>query len=251
MNVIVLAAGTGSRLGDKTRDLPKPAVRVGGRALLDYTVSFARRAGADQVGVVLGYRSDVSEPLAQELGVDTILLNPAFADAGNLVSLGVAKAAGLCDGDFLLMNSDHIYNPSIADTVKAACGSARWVTAFIDHDRRLGPDDMKVRVDGDGRITSIDKQLDSWDAGYVGMTFVPAAATTAYFRHADNARLEKGNAIHVEQVLLRMAGVEAALTVDISGPGWLEVDDESDWARAEAALAKDNWYPSERAEGRE
>ena len=211
----------------------------------------AMESNRGRVGVVLGYRSDVSEPLAQELGVDTILLNPAFADAGNLVSLGVAKAAGLCDGDFLLMNSDHIYNPSIADTVKAACGSARWVTAFIDHDRRLGPDDMKVRVDGDGRITSIDKQLDSWDAGYVGMTFVPAAATTAYFRHADNARLEKGNAIHVEQVLLRMAGVEAALTVDISGPGWLEVDDESDWARAEAALAKDNWYPSERAEGRE
>ena len=160
MNVIVLAAGTGSRLGDKT---PRPAqagrARRRARAARLHG-SFARRAGGDQVGVVIGYRSDVSEPLAQELGVDTSCWNPAFADAGNLVSLGVAKAAGLCDGGFLLMNSDHIYKPSIADTVKAAAARPR-VTAFIDPDRRLGPDDMKVRLDGEGRITAIDKQLET------------------------------------------------------------------------------------------
>lgn len=242
MNVIVLAAGTGSRLGERTRELPKPAVVVAGRPLLGYTVAFARRAGAARIAVVLGFRNDVSEPLARELGVDRILYNPAFADAGNLISLGVARAAGLCDDGFLLMNADHIYHPAIADTVKAAAAAATSTTAFIDHDRTLGPDDMKVRLDDEKHVMSIDKQLETWDAGYVGMTFVPRSAVASYFQHADNVRLEKGDGIHVEQVIFRMAGVEPAVTVDISGPGWLEVDDERDLARAEAALAKDPWY---------
>jgi choline kinase len=242
MNVIVLAAGTGSRLGERTRDVPKPAVVVAGRTLLGYTIAFARRAGATQIAVVLGFKNDVSEPLAKKLGVDRILYNPAFADAGNLVSLNVARAAGLCDDSFLLMNSDHIYHPTIADKVVAAATSASWVTGFIDHDRTLGADDMKVRLDEEKHIVAIDKQLEAWDAGYVGMTFVPAPAVASYFRHADNVRLEKGDAIHVEQVLFRMAGVEPALTADISGPGWLEVDDDRDLARAEAALAKDPRY---------
>jgi 2-aminoethylphosphonate-pyruvate transaminase len=240
--VIVLAAGTGSRLGERTRDVPKPAVMVAGRTLLAYTVDFARRAGAGRIAVVLGFKNEVSEPLARELGVDRILFNPAYADAGNLVSLGVARAAGVTDDGFLLMNADHIYHPRIAEPVKSTVATAAWVTAFIDHDRTLGADDMKVRLDDERHVVSIDKQLETWDAGYVGMTFVPAPAVARYFQHADNVRLEKGDGIHVEQVLYRMAGVEPAVTVDISGPGWLEVDDERDHARAEAALARDPWY---------
>ncbi|HKA91945.1 MAG TPA: NTP transferase domain-containing protein [Haliangiales bacterium] len=242
MNVIVLAAGTGSRLGERTRDVPKPAVPVAGRPLLGYTVAFARRVGAARVAVVLGFKNEVSEPLARDLGVDAVLYNAAFADAGNLISLGVARDAGQCDDGFLIMNSDHIYHPAIADKVKAAAAAATWVTAFIDRDRTLGADDMKVRLDDEQHVVSIDKQLESWDAGYVGMTFVPRAAVASYFRHADNVRLEKGDGIHVEQVLYRMVGVEPAVTVDISGPGWLEVDDERDLARAHAALAQDPWY---------
>ena len=43
MRVIILAAGTGSRLGGRTTDTPKPCLRVGGHPLLAYDVAFARR----------------------------------------------------------------------------------------------------------------------------------------------------------------------------------------------------------------
>src|SRR5262245_12525164 len=102
MQVIILAAGTGSRLGAHTADLPKPAVVVGGRALLAYDIPFARLAGATQVCVVTGHRREVAEALARRLGAD-VLWNPRFADAGNLFSLEVARGAGLCDRGFLLM----------------------------------------------------------------------------------------------------------------------------------------------------
>jgi choline kinase len=101
---------------------------------------------------------------------------------------------------------------------------------------------MKVRLDEDRHIIAIGKQLDEWDAGYVGLTFVPAARIGEYFHTADNVQLERGDAIHVESVLARMAGVEPAASTDVSGRGWLEVDDEADLVRAEEVLAREKWY---------
>jgi choline kinase len=242
VRAIVLAAGTGSRLGPRTADLPKPAMPVKGRPLLDYDLAFARAAGATKVVVVTGYRHEVTERLARELGADEVLVNPRYAEAGNLQSLNVARRAGLCDGAFLIMNADHIYRPSIAHVVADVARAATQVYAYIDKDRPLGADDMKVRLDPEGHVVAIGKQLDTWDAGYVGLTFVPAARVADYFYTADNVQLERGDGIHVESVLARMVGVEPAASVDISGHGWLEIDDETDLARAEEVLAREKWY---------
>ena len=84
----------------------------------------------------------------------TLVRNQDFRD-GNLVSLLAARAA-IGDRGFLLMNVDHIYRPAIAGV---AAAPADDVTAFIDHDRTLGADDMKVARDGQGRISLISIRL--------------------------------------------------------------------------------------------
>ena len=47
------------------------------------------------------------------------------------------------------MNVDHIYRPAIAALVAAPAAD---VTAFVDTDRTLGADDMKVERDAGGRV---------------------------------------------------------------------------------------------------
>ncbi len=242
MNVIILAAGTGSRLGARTADLPKPAVTVAGRPLLAWDVAFARRAGAARVAVVVGYKAEITSALARELGADDVIVNPRWHDAGNLQSLFAAARAGLLAGDFLVMNADHVYSPAIADAVAEVARAARTPTAFVDTDRSLGADDMKVRLDDERKVVAIGKQLDAWDAGYVGLTFVPAARAEDYLYTAENVHRETGDAIHVEAVLGRMAGVDPAATRDVSGAGWVEIDDEHDFARAEEFLTRKAWY---------
>ena len=100
------------------------------------------------------------------------------------------------------MNVDHIYRPAIA---ALAAAPATDVTAFVDTDRTLGADDMKVERDGGGRVRRIAKTLERWDAGYVGMTKVPRAAAARYWATVDAALAAEGRAIHVERVLARLA----------------------------------------------
>jgi choline kinase len=155
---------------------------------------------------------------------------------GNLrtVEVGLAQVRS---GGFLLMNIDHIYGPAVAERIRAMDGAN--VTAMVDFDRPLGADDMKVTLDGQRHVARISKQLDDFDCGYVGMTFVPAAKLERYRAAVAAARARHGDKAVAEQVLAQLAEEGEPVDIgDISGIGWHEVDTPEDSAKAEAALRR-------------
>jgi choline kinase len=239
MRAVLLAAGLGSRLGTLTQQIPKALVSVGGRPLLAHAVAFARAAGAADITVVGGFGYEqVAAEVAQRALPVTLVENRAFRD-GNLISLTAARPFVEDADEVLLMNVDHIYRPAIA---ALAAAPADDVTAFVDTDRTLGADDMKVERDAGGRVRRISKTLDRWDAGYVGMTKVPRVAAARYWATVDAALAAEGRAIHVERVLARLADAETPPACrDISGHGWLEVDLPEERDHADAAIRRGGW----------
>ena len=245
MKVALLAAGLGSRLGSLTTALPKALIPVGGETLLAHALRFAARLQPEEIVVVGGFGYPlVAAELARLRPAPgptagpriTLVENQRFRD-GNLLSLQAARPR--LDDDFVLLNVDHIFRPAIAAIVAAPADD---VTAFVDTDRTLGGDDMKVQRDSRGRVAAIAKTLTTFDVGYVGVTRVPRAALARYFAEADAASAAEGPSIHVERILARLATTAAPpLCRDISGHGWLEIDNQDERARAEEALREDGW----------
>jgi choline kinase len=245
IQAIIMAAGLGSRLKDLTEATPKALIEVGGRPLIDYALAFARACGADHRIVVGGFcHTDVAARVARTAPDAAIVENTEFRK-GNLISMQTGRG-GLRAGGFLLMNTDHVYKPTIATVVAEACGSAEssgTVTAFCDFDRPLGPDDMKVTLDSSRHVAEMAKTLPTWDCGYVGMTYVPAARRDEYFAAAAHVLTEKGDASHVESILVALAQRGLAPQIaDISGHGWLEIDEPHERAHATSVLERERWW---------
>ncbi len=236
-----MAAGLGSRLGHLTEQLPKALIRVADVPLLEHALRFASQLAPTHVVVVGGFCfPDVAaeaERIRFRYGLPlTVVENQNFR-RGNLLSLMAARPH--LNDDFVLLNVDHIFNPAIAPLVAT---TATEITAFVDTDRKLGDDDMKVQRDAAGHIHKIAKTLPVFDAGYVGMTKVPKAESPRYWEEVDRALAAEGDAIHVERVVARLAETARPPACrDISGHGWLEVDTPSERAAAEEALRNAHW----------
>jgi choline kinase len=59
MKAIILAAGRGSRMNDKTIDRPKCLVEISGKSLLDWQIQALQFAGVREIGIVTGYRYEL------------------------------------------------------------------------------------------------------------------------------------------------------------------------------------------------
>jgi choline kinase len=233
VDAIVLAAGTGSRLLSLTRQAPKALVKVNNRALLDYAISFATSLNCQRITVVGGFYFDDIGNFVREMPDVILLENPDFLKGSILT---VAKALDVMEDSFLLLNVDHIYPTRLAKMLSSELPRQSSVTAIVDFDRPLAEDDMKVLVDPKHRIKKIAKTLAEFDAGYIGLTYVPKQAMADYRSAITHiARTDEGS--NVEKVLQYMAdnGSSPAI-LDASGFRWLEVDNQADLMNAERIL---------------
>jgi choline kinase len=234
--VVLLAAGMGTRLGELGGGLPKALFDAGGVKLLDRAVDFAALLGGPEMErlVVGGFRFDlVSAHLGTRVLSNLRLIeNPKYT-LGNLWTLETALPQ--ITGAFHLMNIDHVYPTAVATRIAEQAGEL--ITAFVDFDRPLGDDDMKVGLSASRTIARISKKLPTWDCGYVGMTFVPAQKLARYREGVAAVRADIGDAANVEAVLQRLADDGEPVAIgDISGIGWHELDTPEDVAKALPAL---------------
>ena len=105
---MVLAAGLGERMRPLTLDRPKPLLRVGGRALIDWSLDRFARSGVGRIVVNLHYKAEMLERhLGERRDLDISLSHePDRLETGG----GIVRALPLLgDRPFYVANSDSIW----------------------------------------------------------------------------------------------------------------------------------------------
>lgn len=69
MKAVILAGGYGTRLSEKTDNIPKPMVQIGGRPLLWHIMKHFSVFGVTEFVLCLGYRAEIIEEYFEGLGV--------------------------------------------------------------------------------------------------------------------------------------------------------------------------------------
>lgn len=231
MNCLILAAGHGSRLREVSDS--KPLTPVAGKPLIAHVIDAAMGAGATKFTVVTGHKAEAVEAFLAGFGVpvDCVRLDDWDKPNGHSVLAGSARI----DGDYLLLMSDHLFDPEIGQRAMAGEGA---LTLAVDRDWRresLDLDDAtKVALAGD-RIAAIGKALPIFDAVDTGVFRATPALADAI-----NAALAEGKAGSLSDGVQRLADAGQAFVADATGLFWLDVDDPIALAKAEARFAMGN-----------
>ena len=151
---VILAAGMAKRLRPLTDKCPKCLLAVGERTLLQRTVDAMMKAGINELVVVTGYKAKmIRDFLTAHYPSLTIhfIDNPDYAHNNNIFSLWLTRP--FTEGrEFLLSDSDILFDPQIIATVLATEGDALAVNRH-----ELGEEEMKVIVDDNSRVVEISK----------------------------------------------------------------------------------------------
>lgn len=177
---VILAAGMAKRLRPLTDARPKCLLTVGERTLLQRTVDAVITAGINELVVVTGYRQQmIRDFLTAHYPAVTIhfIDNPDYAHNNNIFSLWLTRP--YTEGkDFLLLDSDILFDPAIIPAVLKQEGSA---LALNRHE--LGEEEIKVIVDNENHVQEISKvcSIEQAIGESVGIEKMTADYSTALF----------------------------------------------------------------------
>jgi choline kinase len=224
MDCLIIAAGHGSRL--RAVSPSKPLTPVAGVPLIERVIRSAAAGGATRFVVATGHEADRLEAFLGTLPFEIEPVRVADWDLPNGHS--VLAGAAVITGDYLLMMSDHLFDPVIVARLVAAPPAALILAVDRDLDSPLldMDDATKVAADEKGRIVRIGKTLAAFDAVDTGLFRATPALAEAI--GAGGGSLSEG--------VQRLADKGEATTLDVTGLGWLDVDDPAALAKAEAML---------------
>ena len=114
MDVLILAAGLGTRMGDLTKDLPKPLLPVKGKPLIDYALNLIEPLQTKNIFVNTHYHADLIQSyISNNYENIKISFEPEILGTGG----GIKK---IHQNDLLVLNTDNLWQAQFTQEIKSA-----------------------------------------------------------------------------------------------------------------------------------
>ena len=238
MKGIILAAGVASRLRPLTDERPKCLLEVGGKALLERTLSNLLGEGVNDIIIVTGFKERMIRDFVTTRfpGLNVAYIhNSLFDTTNNIYSLWLAREL-LVNQSFMLLDSDLLFDGEI---IKMLLDSSHEnCIALTRHE--LGEEEIKVVVAPDNRITEISKtcSIEKACGESLGIEKFSPLLSVALFRELDQMILsEKQTGCFYEKAFERIIQKGAEIyPVDITHLFSMEIDTPEDFERAARSI---------------
>lgn len=240
MKGVILAAGASTRLKPLTNDVPKCLLEVGEKPILGRMLECLLVNGVTEVVIVTGYREsqirDYVKVHFPRLAV-TWLSNELYASTNNIYSLWLTRGS-VSDNDVLLLDSDIVFDSRIIGLLlTSGHQNCLAVTTGVS----LGHEEIKVRVDGDGAIVEISKEVPPGKAfgESIGIEKFSRTLMGRLFAVLDRKILSEKNVNQFYEAAFQevIDGGQTILAVNVGNLPCMEIDTAEDLETARAMIA--------------
>ena len=232
---VIMAGGLGSRLGERTKDMPKGFLEIGGMPIVEQSVKKLIAAGIEEIIIGTGYHKEYYEDLAKKYSCISLAHNSDYANTGSMGTL--AACAPLVKGDFLLLESDLLYD-SIGLNVMI---NEPRKNVILSSGKTNSGDEVYLQVDNDCNLVKHSKKKEELSSVYSELVGITKLTKNTLDLMVSYMNEHKKNIPKMEYEVAMSA-------ISSSGHGigvrkveyytWCEIDDENHLKRA-----KEQIYP--------
>jgi len=236
VKAVILAAGTGARLGEPYGREPKALLRFGDKSLLERHIGCLRRLGIAELVVGVGFHHDDIRREIDRLEAGNLVrtvFNPDFTD-GSMVTLWTLRDELRCGAPVLLMDADVLYPDAL---LRRLVASQHRSCLLLDRDFEPGDEPVRVGVSA-GRIVDFRKRSSvpcdfrGESVGFFKLSPGDARALVAHARsYIDRGACQEPYEEAIRDLLLGPAA-DGFGYEDITGEPWIEIDFPADVERA-------------------
>lgn len=250
MDLVILAAGRGSRLREKTASQPKCLTKMAGKSLLDWQFEAIHASKViSDTALVIGYQGAKLEAKS-----DHLIENPDWQHTNMLYSLYCAMPWILSRKESVLISySDIVYTARTLQTIKSSAGDIvvpyntewqrLWESRFTDY----RDDAESFSVDKTGRLTEIGQKITDGkivNGQFMGFLKLSPNGKRVFMSALEKLSHEKIRKIDLTRFLQYLIDSNILITtIPITGD-WYEVDSTSDLELYEEWITRGtSWIP--------
>jgi len=152
VQLVIIAGGKGARLKERTADLPKPMVDVGGKPLLEHQIILARKHGLYRILLLTGFGAEHIETYFGDGSKWGVRISYHREKQPLGTAGAVLNAIHELDAIFMVMYGDTMLNVDLARMIAAHPEDA--AASLFLHPNDHPQDSDLVEIDETGRVTA-------------------------------------------------------------------------------------------------
>jgi 2-aminoethylphosphonate-pyruvate transaminase len=220
---VIVAAGLGSRLKEKTVSKPKGFIELGGIAIVEWSVQKLLACGVEKIIIGTGYHAEAYDELAKKYPAIQTAFSADYEITGSMATLNVC-APHVTD-DFLLLESDLIYD---GIGLGVLCNDIHENVILASGATNSGDEVYLEAADGSflKALSKNKAELASICGELVGITKISRSLLSAMRAYYEKKRAELPK-LDYEHAIMACVDTNPVFIRKIEYYAWREIDDES------------------------
>jgi len=220
---VIVAAGLGSRLKEKTVSKPKGFLELDGIAIVEWSVQKLLACGIEKIIIGTGYKAEAYNELAKKYPAIQTVFSADFETTSSMATLSVC--AQFVTDDFILLESDLIYD-SIGLSVLINDSHENIILAS---GATNSGDEVYLSADNGSLLKALSKnkaELPSVYGELVGITKISKTLLSAMCEYYNKNRVTHPK-LDYEHAIAACTATIPVFIRKIEYYAWREIDDES------------------------
>lgn len=226
---VILAAGLGSRLKERTKEMPKAFLEVDGYALIHRSIKQLLKAGITKIIIGTGYLNHFFDDLKNTYPEIKTCRNTDYATTGSMYTL--YNLRHLLDTDFLLLEGDLLYEPLALTSLLTDSNK----DIILASGKTNSNDEVYIEANNNWHLVNMSKkvaELNHISGELVGISKISIATFKSMCEYA-KSQYDLGNKeIHYEDDFVGISKEVNILIKKVEDLVWCEIDDENHLQRA-------------------